>query len=107
MQIKRTEYVTLVNYKVVVCLPYPTLLILYSTIVYTLLYSPLLCSTALNSYLNDTAALEAVVDKFAEIIQSGKPVVLDRFTTFSVVGHKPPPKFFLFLILWEVVALTI
>ena len=42
------------------------------------------------------AALEAVVDKFAEIIQSGKPVVLDRFTTFSVVGHKPPPKFFLF-----------
>ena len=37
-------------------------------------------------YWNDTAALEAVIDKFAEMIQSGKPVMLDRFTTIFGVG---------------------
>jgi Fe-S cluster biogenesis protein NfuA len=39
---------------------------------------------------HDTRALHAVLDKFSEIIQSGKPVVLDHKTTITVVGYEPP-----------------
>ena len=39
---------------------------------------------------SDLVGLHKVLDKFADIIQSGKDVVLDSRTTITVVGYEPP-----------------
>ena len=39
---------------------------------------------------SDPVALQAVLDKFADIIQSRKDVVLDSRTTITVIGYEPP-----------------
>ena len=45
---------------------------------------------SLSSFHIDPAAIRALVDKFALIIQSGKPVILDGRTTIRVAVFEPP-----------------
>jgi hypothetical protein len=44
----------------------------------------------LNNFHIDKDTIEAVVDKFSAIVQSGKPVVLDSRTTIRVAVFEPP-----------------
>jgi hypothetical protein len=44
----------------------------------------------LDDFLNDPAVIEKVVDKFSEIIQSGKPVILNTGAEIRVVLYEPP-----------------
>jgi hypothetical protein len=44
----------------------------------------------LDDFLNKPAVIEKVVNKFSEIIQSGKPVVLNNGTEIRVVLYEPP-----------------
>ena len=39
---------------------------------------------------SDPVALHEVLDKFADIIQSAKDLVLDSRTTITVIGYEPP-----------------